>query len=48
MVMEDDLTLGGKHTMQHTDHVSQKCTLETYAIFLINDTPGKFNLKNYS
>ena len=27
-VMEEDLTLGGKHTMQCTDDVSEKCTLE--------------------
>ena len=32
VVMEDGLTLGGGHTMQYTDHVAQKCTLETYVI----------------
>ena len=36
MVMEDDLTLGGEHTMQYTDHVSYKCTLETCIILLTN------------
>ena len=39
MVTEDDLTLESGHTMQYTDHVSQKCTLETYVILLINITP---------
>ena len=39
MVMEDDLTLGGGHTMQYTDHVSQKCALELYIILLTNITP---------
>ena len=34
MVTEEDLTLGGKHTMQCTDHVSQSCTIETYIILL--------------
>ena len=43
MVMEDDLTLGGGHTMQYTDHVSYKCMLETYIFVLINVTP--INLK---
>ena len=33
--MEDDLTLGGGHTMQYTDHVLWKCTLETYMTPLI-------------
>ena len=32
MMTEDDLTLGGGHTIQYTDHVSQKCTLEMYVI----------------
>ena len=39
MVMEQDLTLGGRHTMKYTDAVAQKCTLETYVILLINVTP---------
>ena len=44
MVMEDDLTLGGEHTVQYTDHVSQKCTLE---IILTNVTPiNLINLKS--
>ena len=29
MVMEEDLTLGGGHTMQYTDGVLYNCTLET-------------------
>ena len=29
MVMEDDLTVGGGHTVKYTDHVSEKCTPET-------------------
>ena len=37
LVMED-LTLGGGHTMQYTDAVSQKCTLETYIFLLTNVT----------
>ena len=39
MVTENDLALGGGHTMQYTDHVTQKCTLETYIILLNNVTP---------
>ena len=46
MVMKGDLILGGEHTMQCTDHVSQKCTLETYMILLTNVTP--INLINIS
>ena len=38
MVTEGDLTLGGGYTMQNTDHVSQKCTVETYVIILTNVT----------
>ena len=38
MVMEEDLTLGGGHTEQHTRHVSQKCAFETYVISLIYET----------
>ena len=37
MVMED-LTWGGEHTIQHTDDVLQKCTVETYTILLTNVT----------
>ena len=29
-VMEEDLTLGGGHTMRYTDLVSQNCTPETH------------------
>ena len=36
MVTEYDLTLGGEHTMQYTDHVSYKCTLETCIILSTN------------
>ena len=43
MVMEDDLTLGGGHTLQYTDDVSQKCTLETYMILLANASPINVN-----
>ena len=38
MVMERDLTLGGKHTMQYTDDVLWNCTLETYIILGTNVT----------
>ena len=34
----DDLALGGEHTMQYTDDVSYKQTLETYVILLTNVT----------
>ena len=34
MVMED-LTVGGGHTVQYTDHVSQNCALETCTILKI-------------
>ena len=36
--MEDDLTLGGGHTMQHTDHVPKKCTLDSYSILSTDAT----------
>ena len=39
MMMEDDLTLGGGHTIQYTYHVSYKSTLETYIMLLTNVTP---------
>ena len=39
MVTEDELTLGGGHTMQYTDHVSQECTLDAYMTLLTNVTP---------
>ena len=39
MVIEDGLTLGGGHTVQHTDLGSQKCTFETYMILVPNVTP---------
>ena len=47
MVTEDGLTLGGEHTMQCTDHVSLKCTLETYVILLTNVTPVNLIKKKY-
>ena len=46
MVMGDGLTLGGGHTMQHTDLVSQKCTLETYMILLTTVNPINLNFEN--
>lgn len=39
MVTKEELTLGGGHTMQYTDHVSWTCTLETYVILFTNGTP---------
>ena len=39
MVMEGDLTWGGEHTVQCTDHVLQNCTPETYIILLTDVTP---------
>ena len=32
MVTEGFLTLGNKHTVQHTDDILWNCTLETYVI----------------
>ena len=48
MVMERDLTLGGKHTMQYTHDVSQNCTLETYILLLINVTLINLILKKHT
>ena len=45
MVTEDGLTLGGGHTIQYTDQLSQKCALETYVILLTNVTPINLNWK---
>ena len=42
LVTEGDLTLGGGHTMQCTDHGSQKCTRETCGTLLTNVTPINF------
>ena len=39
MVTKDELSLGGGHTVRYTEHVTQKCTLETYIILLTNVTP---------
>ena len=44
MVMEG-LTLGGGHTMQYIDDMSQNCTLEPPTILLISH-PNKFNFQN--
>ena len=38
MVMEEDLTWGGEHTIQYIDDVLQNCTPETYTILLTSDT----------
>ena len=38
IMVTKDLTLGGGHTMQYTDDVSQKCTLEICMILLTNIT----------
>ena len=46
MVMEEDLTLGGGHTMQYTDHILNKCTLDTYMILLTNVTTINLILKS--
>ena len=46
-VTEGDLTLAGRHAMQYTGHVSQKCTLETYIILLTNVTPINLMEKNH-
>ena len=43
---EKDLTLGGGHTVQHTDDESQNRTLETYIILLTNITPKNLILKS--
>ena len=37
--MEEDLTLGGQHTIQYINDVWQNYTLETYAILLTSITP---------
>lgn len=34
MVVGDDLTLSGGHTMQHTDHESLQGTFEAYMVLL--------------
>ena len=39
MVKEDDVHLSGGQMMQHTDHISWQCTLETYITVLTNVTP---------
>ena len=49
MVMERDLTLGGKHTMQCKDNVLNY-TLETYITLLTSVTPINLikNLKTFT
>ena len=44
MVTEDGLTLGGGHTVQYTDQVPWKCTLETF-IILSNSVAQKLHKK---
>lgn len=39
MVTEGDQSLGGGHTMQYTNHVSQSCTPDTCMTLLTNVTP---------
>lgn len=36
---EDDLTLGGRHTVGHEGHVSETCALETCVLSLTDVTP---------
>ena len=36
--MEGELTRGGEHTIQYTDHVLQNCIPETCIILLTNIT----------
>ena len=31
MVVDEDLTWGGEHTIQHTDDALQNCTSETHS-----------------
>ena len=47
MVMENNLTSGCGHTMQYTDHMSQKRTLESYIILLTTVTPVNL-IKKYA
>ena len=53
MVIEVDLTWGGKYTIQYTDDVLQNCTSETFVILLTNVTPInsiskiQLNVENY-
>ena len=39
MVVERDLTLGGKSMMQYANYVLQNCTLKTSMVLLSNVTP---------
>ena len=41
MVMEEDLTWNGEHTIQHTDDILYNCTTEACIILLTNVTPIK-------
>lgn len=47
MMMEEDFTSGGKHTMHYSDNILQNCTFETYIILLTNvSSINKINFKN--
>lgn len=45
MEIAGDKTLGGEHTMEHTDNVLQNCTLET-CVLLINVSSPMNLIKN--
>ena len=44
MMTEGDQTLGGEHTLQHTDNILQNCMLETQYNVINQCHPDKFNL----
>ena len=39
MVIEGELTLGSKHTMQHVDKILWSCTIKTNILLLANVSP---------
>ena len=43
---DGDLTLGGGHTVQYIDDVSQNSTFETYKIVITNITPKFFKVNS--
>ena len=45
MVMADDLTWCGEHTIQYTGNVLQNCLPETSYNFINQSCPNKFNKK---
>lgn len=45
MVTEEDLTLGGEHTTQHTDDAPQNYAPETYIILLTDVTQINLTFK---